>query len=48
MIGGALALNLDQDGHFGEILAVPHVERLQQLQTLALRIHIDLHAGAVL
>ena len=42
MIGGALATRLDQDGQVLHILAVPRVEGLQQLQTVAVRVHLDL------
>lgn len=39
VICGALALNLDQHSHIGQILARPLVEWLQQLQTLRLGIY---------
>lgn len=34
VVGGALALHLDEDGHLGEVLAVPLVEGRQQLQAV--------------
>jgi hypothetical protein len=48
VIGCALALNLDQNGHVDEILAVPFVEGLQQLQTVAVGVNIYTNLGAVL
>lgn len=42
VIGGALALDLDQNGQIGQILAVPGVEWLEQLQALALRVDVYL------
>lgn len=45
VIGGALALDLDQNGHVLRILLVPWLEGLQELQTIALRIdgNVDGH-----
>lgn len=48
VIGGALALDLDQDGQIGQILAVPLVEGLQQLQALRLGIDSNLDLVASL
>ena len=43
VVGGALALHLDEDGHVGQVLAVPLVERRQQLQTVRGRGHVYLY-----
>ncbi len=48
VISGALALNLDQDGQFDEVLAVPLGEGFEELQTVALGVNSNFDAGGVL
>jgi len=47
VVSGALSLNLDQHSQIGQILAVPLVKRLQQLQTRRLGVdsHLDIFAA---
>ena len=47
VVGGALALGLDQHGQVDEVLAVPGRERLEQLEAVAGGRHHHLDAGAV-
>ena len=47
VVGGALALGLHQDRQVVVVVAVPRRERLQQLQALAGRRHLDQHGGSV-
>ena len=46
VIGGALALDLDEDGQVDEVLAAPLVERLEELEARRLGIDVHLLAGA--
>jgi hypothetical protein len=48
VIGGALALDLNQNGQFGQVFAVPFVEGLQQLQTLGFDVDVHAQRAAVL
>lgn len=48
VIGGALSLNLNQHGQIRQILTVPFVEGLQQLQTLRFGIDSNLNVFTVL
>ena len=43
MVGGTLALDLEEDGHFLEVVAVPLVEGPEQLQALRLWAQVHLH-----
>lgn len=47
VIGGALALNFDEYGEVGEILAVPLVEGIEQLKSLGLGVDFDSNFAAV-
>ena len=47
VVGGALALRLDEDRQVGDVLTVPCREWSQQLESVAGRRHGDLHAAAV-
>ena len=47
VISGGLALGLDEDGHVGGVLAVPGVERREDLETVRGRGDLDLDGGAV-
>lgn len=38
---------LDEDGHIGEVLAVPGVEGLEQLEPVRLGVHVYLEFGAL-
>jgi hypothetical protein len=48
VVGGALALGLDEHGQVDEVLAVPGVEGLEEGQALALGVHVHLQLRAVL
>lgn len=48
VIGGALALNLDQHGHLSQILTIPDIEGFQQLETLTLGVDINLDFASIL
>lgn len=48
VVGGALALHLDEDGHVRQVLAVPLVERLQQLEAVGRGRHVHLHLWEIL
>lgn len=48
VVGRGLALALDKDGQVGSILAIPRVERLEDLQTLRLGRDSNIHRRAVL
>ena len=43
MVGGTLALDLEEDGQFLEVVAVPVVEGREQLQALRLWAHVHVH-----
>lgn len=47
MVGGGLALALDQDWHVGGVLSVPSLERLEDLETVRGRGNGDRDVGAV-
>lgn len=47
VVGGALALDLDEDGEVLGSLAVPGLEGLEELETVRLGVDGDLDAGAV-
>lgn len=48
VVSGGLALSLDQDGKVGGVLAVPSVERLEDLETVRGRGNGNVDLGAVL
>lgn len=48
MVRGALALDLDEHERALDVLAVPSIERLEQLQTCALRVHLHRHLPGLL
>lgn len=48
MVGGALALGLDQDGSLSDVLAVPWLERSQKLESVRLGVNGNLDAASVL
>lgn len=48
VISGALSLDLDQNCQILEILAVPGVEWIEQLQTVRFRINLHGQFGSVL
>lgn len=48
MVGGTFALNLNQNLQILQIFAVPLVERLQQLQSVTLRVNIHSYVRTVL
>ena len=43
MVGGTLALDLEEDGQFLEVVAVLLVEGREQLQALRLWAHVHVH-----
>lgn len=47
VVGGGLALGLDEDGQVGGVLAVPGLERLEELETVGGRGDSDADGGAV-
>jgi hypothetical protein len=48
VVGGGLALGLDEDGHVLGVLAIPRLERSKDLETVGGRGDIDTDAGTVL
>lgn len=48
VIGCALSFDLDQDGHLVQVLAVPFLERIQELQAVGCRADVNAHFRAVL
>jgi hypothetical protein len=48
VVGGGLALGLDEDGHVLGVLAIPRLERSKDLETVGGRGNIDADAGTVL
>jgi hypothetical protein len=48
VVGGGLALALDEDRQVGSVLAVPGLEWLEQLKTVGRGGHGDVYVGAVL
>lgn len=47
VVGGALALGLDEDGGVDNVLAVPRLEGSEELETVRLGVDLDLDLGAV-
>lgn len=47
VIRRAFAFDFDQNRHILQVLAIPLVERFQQLQSLTLCIHVDLNLATV-
>ena len=48
MVGGALALDLDEDPHVGEVSADPLVEGGEELQSVGGGRHVNSHGAAIL
>lgn len=48
VIGGSLANSLDENGNLFNVLSVPSLERLEELQTVRSRRHGNIDGGAVL
>src|SRR5438105_1069185 len=48
VVGGALALSLEEDGQLEEVLAVPCGEGLEELEALTVGVDDDFDTGAVL
>ena len=48
MVRGAFALDLDEDGEVEQVLAIPAGKGAQELQAVALRVHLDIDARPLL